>query len=234
MGSQGRDRHQAARVAGLAYLLSFATLIAVNFAILEPLVGHATPTEIARNVLAHQTLYRLGLTGLLINCAGILIASVGLYVVLEPVHRMWALAAMIGRLVYGLTWLLLAINAFTALRLLTQPEYRGLSADQLAILARLHLSGHDLYYVGLLFWSLAATIGALLWFRSEVIPRALAVFGALAGTWCTICTLALNVAPGFSNVVDLWLFDTPMVLFEIIVCSILLIRAVPSDRRDKL
>ena len=217
------ERH-AATIAGLAYLLSFATLVAVNFGIFEPLAAHATPVETARNILTHETEFRVGIAGLMLNCVGIIVVSAAFYVVLEPVNRTLALTAMLSRLVYGITWLLLSLNSFTALRLLTQPEYRGFPADQLALLARVHLSGHDAYYVGLFFWALAVIIGAILWHRSQLIPRALAVFGAITGVWCAVCTLALYVDPRFSDFVNLWLFDTPMVLYELTLCGLLLSR----------
>ena len=224
MRSLSDGERQAATIAGLAYLLSFATLVAVNFGIFEPLVAHATPAEIARNILTHETQFRVGVAGLVLNCVGIMVVSAAFYVVLEPVNRMLALTAMLSRLVYGMTWLLLSLNSFTALRLLTQPEYRGFPADQLAVLARVQLSGHDAYYVGLLFWSLAVIIGAILWHRSQLVPRALAMFGAITGVWCAMCTMALYVVPRFADFVNLWLFDTPMVLYELALCSLLLFR----------
>jgi hypothetical protein len=226
-------RGRAARAAGLAYLLSFAVLVAVNFGILEPLVAHATTAEITRNILSHEALFRVGIAGLLLNAAGILVASVALYVLLEPVDKVLALVALLGRSVYAFTWILLSLNMFTALKLFTNVEYSGIPANLSTTLARLHLSGYDGYYVGLLFWSLAATTGSYLWLRSRLIPRTWSLVGIVASAWCAGCTLALYVAPGFSDVVNLWLFDTPMVVFEIAVSIRLLIRGLgPSELRS--
>jgi hypothetical protein len=226
MDSLNDAGRRAATIGSLAYLLSFAAQPAVYFSILEPLMGHATSTEIARNILAHETLFRVGIAGLVLSSVGIMIVSAAFYVILESLDRTLALVAMLSRLVYGLTWLLLSLNSLRALRLLTQPDNGAFPADQLALLAKLHLSGQDSYYVGLLFWSLAATVGSVLWCRSHIIPRALAVFGVIAGVWCAVCTLVFYIAPGFSDVVNLWLFDTPMLFFELTVCVILLYRSL--------
>jgi hypothetical protein len=52
------------------------------------------------------------------------------------------------------------------------------------------------------------------------------MFGAITGVWCVLCTLALFVVPRFSDIVNPWLFDTPMLLFELALCSFLLFRSL--------
>jgi hypothetical protein len=96
----------------------------------------------------------------------------------------------------------------------------------LPVLARLYLSGFDQYYVGLLFWSLGAAVGAYLWLKSNYLPRRLAIFGVLASAWYAGCTLVLFVFPEFPKVVNLWWFDSPMALFEIGLSLLLLFRGL--------
>jgi hypothetical protein len=216
----------AARILGLAYPLSFVLVVAVNFGILQPLTAGVDPVHAAQNILAHATLFRLGALGFAFYCVGVLVVSAALYVILRPVDQTLALLATLGRLVHGFTWLLVTLNLFTALRLLSRPEYAGLPPDQLPVLAQLYLSGFDQYYVGLLFWSLGATVGAFLWFKSSYVPRALAIFGMLASSWCACCTLILLVWRDFTKVVNLWWFDSPMALFEISLSLLLLLRGL--------
>jgi len=216
----------AAKIFGLAYLPFFVLVVAVNFGILQPLVGGVEPGQAAQNILAHVTLFRVGALGFLLYGVGVLVLSASMYVVLRPVNPTLSLLAALGRLVHGVTWLLVALNLLTALRLLTRPEFAGLPPDQLPILARLYVTGFDQYYAGLLFWSLGVTVGAYLWLKSGYVPRLLAIFGIVASTWCVACTLALLVDPGFSKVVDLSLFDIPMVLFEIVLSLLLLFRGL--------
>lgn len=223
----------AAKIFGLAYLPAFVLVVVGNFGILQPLIGVGDPARTAQNILAHTTLFRVGIVGFLLYCVGVLVVSAALYVILRPVDKNLALLATFGRLVHGFTWLLVTLNLFTALRLLSRPEYAGLPPDTLPVLARLHLSGFDQYYVGLLFWSLGATVGAYVWLKSSYVPRALAVFGILASAWCAACTLVLLVFPGFSKVVNLWLFDSPMALFELVLSLLLLFRGLRATDLTK-
>lgn len=226
-GSVDGSQRKAARIAGIAYLLSFVIVVSVNFGIFARLIVGADPAQSARNILAHETLFRVGLAGDALYCIAVLCVTAALYVVLEPVDQTLALLAALGRLVQGFTWLLVTVNLFTALRLLSRAEYaRVFPPDQLPALAQLYLSGFDQYYVGLLFWSLAATVGAYLWLKSGYVPGALAAFGILASAWCAACTLGLFLSPDFPTLVNLWWFDTPMALFEISLSFLLLFRGL--------
>ena len=226
------SQRNAAKVFGLTYLPSFVLLATVNFGILQPLVSESNPAQIARSIITHETHFRVGLVGLVLYCASVALLSTSLYVMLRSVDRNLALFVTICRLAKGYIWLLVVLNLFMALRLLSHPEYAGLPSSQLVIFARLYLSGFDQYYVGLLFWSLASGVGAYLWLKSRYLHRALAGFGILASAWCASCTIALLVCPGFSKIVNLWLFDTPMVLFEIVLSFLLLFRGLRSPDRQ--
>jgi hypothetical protein len=226
-GSQQRT----ARVAGLACLTSYVTVVAVNFGIFARLVVPGHPADTARNILAHETLFRLGIAGTLVYCVGIVALLTALYMILKPVSQPLALFAAFARLVQGFTWLLVALNLFTALRLLSDADYtRAFGPDQVPALARLYLSGSDAYYAGLLFWALAATVGSYLWFKSGFIPRTLAAFGIVASAWCVICTLVFYIVPGFAEMVNLWWFDSPMALFEIALSLWLLFKGLSPSR----
>ena len=225
------SQRRAATIAGLACLVSFVTVVSVNFGIFARLIVGTDPALTARNILAHEALFRVGIAGDVLYCIAVLVLSAALYIVLKPVNQHLAVLAALGRMAHGFTWLLVTVNLLTALRLLSRPEYaRAFSPEQLAALSRLYLSGFDQYYVGLVFWSLGATVGAWLWFKSAYIPRALAVFGGLASAWCAACTFALFLFPDFPGIVNLWWFDTPMVLFEITLSFLLLFRGLRPPR----
>jgi hypothetical protein len=214
----------------LAYLISFATVVAVNFGIFARLIVGGNPSETARNILAHETLFRVGMVGDLVYCVGVVVLLIELYVILKPVSQNLALLAAFGRLVFGLTWLLVTLNLFTALRLLSDADYaHAFGPDQLAGLARLYLSGYDAYYVGLLFWGLGATVGSYLWFKSNYIPRALAAFGVISSAWCVACTFVFYIFPGFPKIVNLSWFDSPMAIFELALSFWLLFKGLRAS-----
>jgi hypothetical protein len=207
------SQRSAARLAALAWPTSFIAVVAVSFGIVFPLNDIANPAEIARRVLAGERLFRIGIAGYAVSALAIVVQTAALYVVLEPVNRLLALLATMFRLVWGFAWVVVTLNLFSALRLFKAGE---------AVIGRAAMSGMDTYYVGLLFWSLAAAVGGALWFKSGYVPRALAAFGVISAAWCAACTIVYYVFPGFADVVNLWWFDTALVIFEIALSGWLL------------
>lgn len=81
--------------------------------------------------------------------------------------------------------------------------------------------------MGQLFWSLAAAISGYVFFKSRYVPRALATFVVVAAVWCAFCMVAYLIFPGFADVVNVWWFDSPMVIFEATLSGWLLFRRLP-------
>jgi Domain of unknown function (DUF4386) len=211
------SQRTAARVAGFAYLVTFAVVVYVNFGIHDRLIVENNAAETARNILAHERLFRIGIAGDLIYCAGGVVLLAALYVILKPVNRGLALLAAFWKLIWILMWLVMTLNLFDALRLLSGADYlRAFEAERLQALARLYLGTRfDDYYVGLLFGALASTVCGYLWFKSRYVPRSLAAFGMLASAFCVACTFVFYIFPSFNKIVNLWWFDTPMGIFDI-------------------
>src|SRR5258708_12751688 len=151
------SQRTAARIAGLACPISFVTVVAVNFGIFARLMVRGNPAETARNILAHETLFRIGVAGDMVYCVGVVVLLTALYVILKPVSQNLALLAAFGSLVHALTWPLPPLNPFTALPLLTDADYsRALGQVHFSALARLYLTGFPAYYLVLLFCGLAS------------------------------------------------------------------------------
>ncbi len=223
---------KAAKVAGLAYLITFAIVVSVFFGINARLIVAGNAAATARNILAHERLFRIGLAGELIYCVGVVVLVAALYVILKPVNQGLALLAAFWRLVWVLIWLVMTLNFFDALRLLHGAGYlQTFQAEQLQSLAKLYLGAtSDYYYVGLLFGALASTACACLWFKSRYIPRALAAFGVISSAWCVACTLVFYILPDFDKIVNLWWFDTPMGMFEIALSFLLVFKGLGPSR----
>jgi Domain of unknown function (DUF4386) len=221
------SQRSAAKVAGLAYLITFAAVVYVNFGIHDRLISENN-AETARNILAHERLFRIGIAGDLIYCVGVVVLLTALYVILKPVNQGLALLAAFWRLVWVLMWLVMTLNHFDALRLLSGTDYsQALGAERLQALAALYLGTRfDYYYVGLLFGALASTVCGYLWFKSCYIPRGLAMFGVISSAFCVACTLVFYVFPHFDKIVNLWWFDTPMGLFDIALSFWLLFKGL--------
>ena len=209
-----QSQRKAARVVGITFLLAIAIVVVANYGITFRLIIPGNAVDTARNIVAHETLFRINIACNLIYVVNVLVLLSALYVILKPVSRNLALVAAFCRLVYALMWGITALNMLGALRLLGDAAYLPVfQADQLQTLARLHIS-IDAYYVGLPFWGLASAVCSYLWFKSRYIPRALAAFGMISSAWCVICAFAFIVHPHFETTVNAYWFDMPLVIFE--------------------
>src|SRR6266487_5152241 len=222
------SQRTAAKVAGVAGLLTFALVVFGNYVLLEPLIVPRNAVDTARNILAHETQFRVALTCFIAYGIGAIVLLTALYVVLAPVNRGLALAGALFRLVFEMLWLIAPLNSLMALRLLGDAPYLKIfEPDRLQALARVQLAGSfDDYYVGLPFFGLAATVCAWLWLKSNYIPRGLSIFGVVASAWCVLCAFIFLIFPHFNKVVNDYLFDSPMALFELIVSFWLLFKGL--------
>lgn len=210
------SQRKSARVAGFTFLFAMAIVIFANYGINFRLLVPDNAVDTARNITAHETLFRLNIACNLVYVVSVVVLLAALYVVLKPVNRNLALVATLFRLVLALMWGVTALNTLGALRLLGHAAYLPVfNADQLQTLARLHISSsYDAYYVGLPFWGLASAACSYLWLKSRYVPRALAAFGLISSAWCVVCAFLFIVFPNFSEAVNAYWFDTPLVIFE--------------------
>ena len=222
------SQRTAAKVAGWSGLLTFAIVVFGNYLLLNPLVVSGNVVATAQNIVAHETQFRLTVVCFLTYSLGVVVLLSALYVILKPINPGLALVGAISRLVFTLLWLLSPLNLLSALRLLSNANYlQVFEPDRLQALAKLHLgASFDDYYVGLPFFGLAATICAWLWLKSNYIPKGLAIFGVIASAWCVLCALVFLIFPHFNKVVNDYIFDTPMALFELIVSFWLLFKGL--------
>ena len=218
----------AAKVAGFACLFGMAIVVYSNYGIYEHLIVPGNVAETARNIVAHETLFRLSLVCNVTYCVSVVVLLAALYVILKPVNQGLALVGAFFRLVFALMWLLTALNMLSALRLLGSASYlQVFEADRLQALARLHLGANfDDYYVGLPFFSLASTVCSYLWLKSKYIPRGLAIFGVISSAWCVVCAFVFLIFPHFNKIVNDYAFDSPMALFEMALSFWLLFKGL--------
>lgn len=230
-------QRRAAIVAGFSILFTMAIVVYANYAIFERLFVAGDAAQTAHNILTHERLFRIGIVCDLAYGAGLVVLLSALYVILRPFGAGIALAAALMRLIYAIAWFTVTLALFNALRLIGDESYlRAFGGDRLQVLARASIGlAHDQYYAGLLFYGLASALCSVLWWKSNLVPKAVAAFGLVASVWCAFCTVAYLIDPRFANVVGLSWFDVPMVLFEFAVAFRLLflgLRPVARPVRD--
>ena len=223
-----KSQRTAAKVAGFALLFSMVIVVFANYALLNPLLVRGNAVETARNILAHETQFRVAATCFLTYSLSVIVLLAALYVVLKPVNRGLALVGALFRLVFALLWLLSTLNLLGALRLLgSAPYLQVFEPDRLQTLARVYIAAtFDDYYVGLPFFGLASTVCAWLWLKSNYIPRWLALFGVISSAFCVFCAFIYLIFPGFAKPVNPYWFDSPMALFEMALSFWLLFKGL--------
>lgn len=222
------SQRTAARVAGVAGLVAFILVVLGNYVLLEPLLVPRNAMDTARNILAHETQFRLALICFITYGVGAVVLLSALYVIFAPVNRGLALAGALFRLVFAILWLIAPLNSLAALRLLGDAPYLKIfEPDRLQALARVQVAASfDDYYVGLPFFGLAATVCAWLWLKSNYIPKGLSIFGVIASAWCVFCAMVYLIFPNFNKIVNDYIFDSPMALFELVVSVWLLFKGL--------
>src|SRR5881275_428669 len=229
------SQRTAAKVVGVAGLLSVILVVFGNYVLLNPLVVPRNAVDTARNILAHQTQFRLALICFITYGIGAIVLSTALYVILAPVNRGLALAGALFRLVFAILWLIAPLNSLSALRLLGDTPYlKVFEPDRLQALARVQIAASfDDYYVGLPFFGLAATVCAWLWLKSKYIPRGLSIFGVIGSAWCVFCAIVYLIFPDFNKIVNDYIFDSPMALFELALSFWLLFKGLSPAAPNK-
>jgi Domain of unknown function (DUF4386) len=236
IGTIDNSQRTAAKVAGWSGLLTFAIVVFGNYVLLNPMIVAGDVAATAQNIAAHQTQLRIAAVCFLTYSLGIVVLLSALYVVLKRVNPGLALVGALFRLVFALLWLLAPLNLLGALRLLGNANYlQAFEPNRLQAMARLHLGANfDAYYVGLPFFGLAATVCAWLWLKSNYIPRGLSIFGVISSAWCVVCAFIFLVFPHFNKIVNDYIFDSPMAIFELIVSFWLLFKGLRPVARSQV
>jgi Domain of unknown function (DUF4386) len=226
--SVDNSQRTAAKVAGIAGILGFILVVFGNYVLLDPLIVPRNAVETAHNIIAHQTQFRFALMCFIIYDIGGIVLLTSLYVIFAPINRGLALAGALFRLVFVMLWLAAPLNSLGALRLLGNSSYlQVVGPEALQALARAQIAASfDDYYVGLPFFGLAATVCAWLWLKSNYIPRGLSIFGVIASAWCVLCAVVYLIFPNFNKIVNDYIFDTPMALFELVLSFWLLFKGL--------
>lgn len=222
------SQRKAARVVGFTYLLAMVAEVFAEFYVRGHLIVPANAAETARNIMAHERLFRLGIASHLLTCVTDVVLLTALYVVLKRVHQNLALAAAFWRLLETTILVVITLNDFDVLRLLSGADYLGVfEADRLQALARLSVGAHGAgYSVALLLFGFGSTVFGYLWLKSNYIPKALAAWGMFASLLFVPCMLAFIIFPELTKVITVVYYGGPIFFFELTMGFWLLLRGL--------
>lgn len=213
-----------ARLTGVLFLISLIAGAFGEFYVPSHLIVSADAAATAHNIIASDSLFRLGFACYLVEAACDIALSLSLYVLLRPVHKDLALLAAFFGLVSTATFAVTELFYFATPLILGGSDYlKTFSPDQLNTLALLWLK---LYGYGggifMVFIGVAATIRGYLIFQSGYLPKVLGVLLALGGLGFVTKNFALVLAPAYAS--DFLLL--PMMLAALVLTPWLLVKGV--------
>ncbi len=221
------SQRKAARVVGLAYLFALPPALFSELYVSSQLIVN-NAAETARNIMAHERLFRLGTASNLSVCALDIVLITSLYVVLKAFNRNLALLAAFWGLIETALLVVAMLSDFEVLRFLSGADYlRAFEADRLQALARLSIGGHSAAYnVGLVFAGLRSTLFCYLWFKSSYIPKALSAWGVFASALMGACAFAFIIFPELNHTITVFYYGGPIFFFELTMGFWLLLKGL--------
>ncbi len=187
-----------ARIAGAFYLITIVMGVFAEVFVRDALVVHDDAAATATNIMAHESLYRLGLAADVVMIACYIVVTLIFYVLFKRVSRSISLLAAFFSLV-GLAALTAnSLNHLAPLILLGGAHYlSAVGPLQLQALALLSLKMHAWgYYIADVFsgGAYCLLIGYLI-FRSGFLPRVLGVLMAIGSLSYMIDSFANLLSP---------------------------------------
>ena len=193
-----------ARIGGALYLVIIAAGVFAEMFVRSRLMVPSDAAATAANIVAHASLYRLGI---LADVSTYLLAiplTLILYVLLKPVNGDLALLTVLLNLAQDAIGAANALSAYRPLQLLGSAGYLEVfSREQLEAMALLSLRGHSVGFAGaLLFFGACCVVLGHLIYRSGFFPRLVGVLIAIAG----VCYIVNSVAVLLSSALSAILF----------------------------
>jgi uncharacterized protein DUF4386 len=193
------------RFAGLLYILMSIPGFFAMVYVPNKIIVHGNATATANNIVASETLFRLGLAAQLISQAGFIFVALVLYDLLKGVNRRQA-SLMVTLIVVSIPIAFLnEVNSIAALVLARGADFLSIfEKSQRDALARLFLNLHGQGLgVAQIFWGLWLFPLGLLVYRSRFLPRFLGVWLVLAGVTWVILSLTGLLLPQYEDRVNL-------------------------------
>ena len=195
---------KAARVAGAVYLSMIFTAPFSLIYVPSKLIVRGNATATANNILAHETLFRLGIVAELISAVIFIFVVMALYRLLSGVNKTHASHMVALVLVSAAVGFMNVLNNIAALTLFRGADFLAVlekpQRDALAMLfLRLHGQGN---VINEIFWGLwLFPFGALV-MKSGFLPRILGILLIVNGFAYLATSLTSLLLPTYAGVVS--------------------------------
>ena len=191
-----------ARIGGVLYLIIIACGLFAEAFVRDKLTVPADATATARNILAHESLFRIGIAADLTTFVLAVALTMILYALLKPVNKDLALLMVFFNLVQDAIGGINALNTYRPLQLLGGADYlKVFSPDQLQAMALLSLKAHGVGFgIALMFFGCSCLALGYLIFRSGFFPKLLGILMAITGACYLLDSFAVILSPPLASV----------------------------------
>jgi hypothetical protein len=220
-----------ARIGGALYLIIIAAGVFAEAFVRSRLIVPGDAAATATNILAHRTLFRLGIAADLSTFLSAIVVTVILYALLKPVNENLALLMLLFNLAQDAIGGMNGLNTYRALQLLSGAEYlKVFSPEQLQAMALLALKAHAVGFgIALMFFGPSCIVLGYLIFKSGFLPRVLGILIMIAGACYLINSFTLILSPPLASLLIL----LPAFIGELSLALWLTVKGVRSQRRGQ-
>ncbi len=190
---------KTARVAGFLYLITAPLAIFGIMYVPSTLIVPGDVATTTNNIMASESLFRLGIVSALIYQTVFILVVLVLYKLLKPVNKNHAVLMVIFILVAVPIAMLDELNRFAVLILLSGADYlAAFTADQLQALVPLFFDLHEYgINIATIFWGLWLFPMGYLVFKSGFLPRILGILLIIGCFGYLIDVFTFFVFPNF-------------------------------------
>ncbi len=191
-----------ARILGTLYLIIIIVGALGQIFIRGALITPGDAVSTAKNIMAAESLWRIGIAGDIIMHVFDIPIMLILYILLKPVNRNLALLAVLFNLIQTAVLVANKLNLLIPLFLLKNADrLNAFEPNQLYELSYLFVRAHDIGFgIGLIFFGFACLTYGYLIFKSGYFPKAIGVLIMIAGLSYLTNSFTLILVPAYAGI----------------------------------
>lgn len=226
--------NKTARIGGIFYFIIIAAGFYGEMIVRSGLIVSGNAIATANNIIASQLLWRTGIAADLIMHICDIPLMLIFYLLLKPVNKNLALAALLFNLVQTAVLVTNKLNLAIALFPLSNADYlKSFDPQKLYTLTYLSIRAHGYGFgFGLIFFGCTCLITGYLIFKSGYLPKAIGILMQIAGMCYLVNSFALILVPSFSDMLFPFILLPPFI-GELSLCLWLIFKGVKISVWEK-
>ena len=201
MGANEISLRKAAIIAGVAYLMIFLVSILGNSFALDKLIIMGDAVMTSNNIIAHKSLFRLGITCWLVVIVFDALVAWALYLLLKPINKSLSLLSAWFRIIFVVIFAYSFIELNSVLQLFSGADYLEVfEMSQQQAKAMLLINKHDsAMHLSFIFFGLHIFVLGYLILKSEYIPKFLGFLLVVASCGYLIDSFGNFISSGYAS-----------------------------------